>query len=113
MANVLYRNFLTSKARLAGGISIASIISHIEHVSSKRICSLSNRSCFQVLYAVKEYACTAIDVVARRTRLGFLNVQAAEEALPRIVELMARELKWSEQKKKVNPTDQNIVTFMS
>ncbi|XP_078142332.1 glycerol-3-phosphate dehydrogenase, mitochondrial-like [Centroberyx gerrardi] len=54
----------------------------------------------EVQYAIKEYACTAIDVVARRTRLGFLNVQAAEEALPRIVELMARNLSWSEQKKK-------------
>ncbi|MGH0120692.1 UNVERIFIED_CONTAM: hypothetical protein FKN15_035078 [Acipenser sinensis] len=55
----------------------------------------------EVQYAVKEYACTATDIIARRTRLGFLNVQAAEEALPRIVEIMGKELKWSEQKKKV------------
>ncbi|KAK1166067.1 glycerol-3-phosphate dehydrogenase, mitochondrial-like [Acipenser oxyrinchus oxyrinchus] len=54
----------------------------------------------EVQYAIKEYACTAIDIIARRTRLGFLNVQAAEEALPRIVEIMGKELKWSEQKKK-------------
>ncbi|XP_064183426.1 glycerol-3-phosphate dehydrogenase, mitochondrial isoform X1 [Anguilla rostrata] len=54
----------------------------------------------EVLYAIKEYACTATDVIARRTRLGFLNVQAADEALPRIVELMGKELGWSEQKKK-------------
>ncbi|XP_033900921.2 glycerol-3-phosphate dehydrogenase, mitochondrial-like [Acipenser ruthenus] len=54
----------------------------------------------EVQYAVKEYACTAIDIIARRTRLGFLNVQAAEEALPRIVEIMGKELKWSEHKKK-------------
>ncbi|XP_036400833.1 glycerol-3-phosphate dehydrogenase, mitochondrial [Megalops cyprinoides] len=54
----------------------------------------------EVLYAIKEYACTAIDVIARRTRLGFLNVQAADEALPRIVELMGRQLGWSEQKQK-------------
>ncbi|XP_063073538.1 glycerol-3-phosphate dehydrogenase, mitochondrial [Engraulis encrasicolus] len=52
----------------------------------------------EVLYAIKEYACTAIDVIARRTRLGFLNVQAADEALPRIVEIMAKELGWSEEK---------------
>lgn len=55
----------------------------------------------QVQYAIKEYACTAIDVIARRTRLGFLNVQAAEEALPRIVEIMGKQLRWSEQKKRV------------
>ncbi|RXN33484.1 glycerol-3-phosphate mitochondrial isoform X1 [Labeo rohita] len=54
----------------------------------------------EVQYAIKEYACTAIDVIARRTRLGFLNVQAADEALPRIVEIMGKELQWTEQKKK-------------
>uniref|UniRef100_A0A4W3HZE5 Glycerol-3-phosphate dehydrogenase, mitochondrial n=1 Tax=Callorhinchus milii TaxID=7868 RepID=A0A4W3HZE5_CALMI len=53
----------------------------------------------EVTYAVKEYACTAIDVIARRTRLAFQNIQAAEEALPRIVEIMAAELNWNEQKK--------------
>lgn len=52
----------------------------------------------EVRYAIKEYACTAIDVIARRTRLGFLNVQAADEALPRIVEIMAQELGWSQQR---------------
>ncbi|XP_048873270.1 LOW QUALITY PROTEIN: glycerol-3-phosphate dehydrogenase, mitochondrial-like [Brienomyrus brachyistius] len=54
----------------------------------------------EVQYAIKEYACTAIDVIARRTRLGFLNVQAADEALPRIVEIMGKQLRWSEQKKR-------------
>ncbi|XP_042566520.1 glycerol-3-phosphate dehydrogenase, mitochondrial isoform X2 [Clupea harengus] len=53
----------------------------------------------EVQYAIKEYACTAIDVIARRTRLGFQNVQAADEALPRIVDLMGKELDWSEEKK--------------
>ena len=37
----------------------------------------------EVRYAIMEYAATAVDVVARRLRLSFLNVQAAEEALPR------------------------------
>ena len=55
----------------------------------------------QVRYAVEEYACTAIDILARRTRLAFLNVHAAEEALPRIVEIMAKELKWDKQRQKV------------
>ncbi|KAJ8416964.1 hypothetical protein AAFF_G00328420 [Aldrovandia affinis] len=54
----------------------------------------------EVLYAIKEYACTATDVIARRTRLGFLNVRAADEALPRIVEIMGKQLGWSEQKQK-------------
>ncbi|TKS66378.1 Glycerol-3-phosphate dehydrogenase, mitochondrial [Collichthys lucidus] len=53
----------------------------------------------EVLYAIKEYACTAIDVIARRTRLGFLNVQAADEALPRIVQIMGKELDWCQERK--------------
>lgn len=53
-------------------------------------------------YGIKEYACTAVDMISRRTRLAFLNVQAAEEALPKIVELMGRELNWSELRKQVS-----------
>ena len=55
----------------------------------------------QVLYAVREYACTAIDIIARRTRLAFCNVHAAEEALPRVIQIMAQELKWSKQQQEV------------
>ncbi|KFP83315.1 PREDICTED: glycerol-3-phosphate dehydrogenase, mitochondrial [Apaloderma vittatum] len=54
----------------------------------------------EVVYGVKEYARTAVDMISRRTRLAFLNVQAAEEALPRIIDIMGKELNWSEQKKK-------------
>lgn len=55
----------------------------------------------EVRYACREYAATAIDVIARRLRLAFLNAQAAEEALPTIVSIMAEELKWSESEKRV------------
>lgn len=49
----------------------------------------------EVRYAVKhEYAQTAVDVLARRTRLAFLNVQAALEALPKVIDIMGEELKW-------------------
>ena len=56
----------------------------------------------EVTYALQEYACTTVDIIARRTRLAFLNVHAAEEALPRIVEIMAKELGWSKQKQQVH-----------
>ncbi len=36
----------------------------------------------EVKYAIKEYARTAVDIIARRTRISFLNVLAADEALP-------------------------------
>lgn len=51
-------------------------------------------------YAVREYACNAVDVIARRLRLAFLNVQAAQEALPIIIEILGEELKWSNDTKK-------------
>jgi len=54
----------------------------------------------EVKYAVREYARSAVDVIARRTRMCFLNVLAADEALPRIVEIMAAELGWSTKKQK-------------
>ncbi|XP_047514092.1 glycerol-3-phosphate dehydrogenase, mitochondrial isoform X1 [Pieris napi] len=53
----------------------------------------------EIRYGVREYACTAIDMIARRLRLAFLNVQAAAEALPGIIDIMAEELKWNESEK--------------
>lgn len=75
------------------------------HTMKERFCSWTVLTCLlsQVLYAIKEYACTAIDIIARRTRLGFLNVQAADEALPRIVEIMSKELDWSQERRTVAP----------
>ncbi|KAG6845059.1 hypothetical protein H0H87_001121 [Tephrocybe sp. NHM501043] len=55
----------------------------------------------EVRYAVThEYALTAVDVLARRTRLAFLNVQAALDALPYVVDIMAEELNWSHAERK-------------
>lgn len=53
----------------------------------------------EIRYGVREYACTAIDMIARRLRLAFLNVQAAQEALPIVCDIMAEELKWSKDEK--------------
>jgi glycerol-3-phosphate dehydrogenase len=54
----------------------------------------------EVRYAVRnEYALTSADFLARRTRLAFLDSQAALEALPHVIELMGEELRWSKAKK--------------
>lgn len=54
----------------------------------------------EVRYAVRhEYAQTAVDVLARRTRLAFLNAQAALEALPTVIDLMGEELRWDKKRK--------------
>ncbi|KAJ5226661.1 Glycerol-3-phosphate dehydrogenase [Penicillium citrinum] len=56
----------------------------------------------EVRYAVRhEYAQTAVDVIARRTRLAFLNAEAALEALPQVIDLMGDELNWTPSRKDV------------
>lgn len=53
----------------------------------------------EVLFAVQhEYAVHATDVIARRLRLGFLDNQAAQKALPRIVAIMASAGAWDDAK---------------
>ncbi|GAA6041779.1 hypothetical protein JCM8097_007156 [Rhodosporidiobolus ruineniae] len=47
----------------------------------------------------REYAATAVDVIARRTRLSFLNSEAALESLPTVIDIMAKELGWDEDRK--------------
>ncbi|KAJ2706054.1 mitochondrial glycerol-3-phosphate dehydrogenase [Coemansia sp. IMI 203386] len=55
----------------------------------------------EVRYAVQyEYALSAVDVIARRMRLAFLDAQAARESLPKVIEIMAAELKWDDKRKK-------------
>ncbi|THH27233.1 hypothetical protein EUX98_g6961 [Antrodiella citrinella] len=54
----------------------------------------------EVRYAARhEYAQTAIDVIARRCRLSFLNAQSALVALPRVVDILAEELAWDNTRK--------------
>lgn len=53
-----------------------------------------------VIWACREYACTIEDVLSRRTRLAFLNKDAALEAIPVIADIMANELGWTAETKK-------------
>ena len=65
----------------------------------------------EVAFACRqEYACTAVDVLARRTRLAFLDSKAAEQALPRVLDMMQAELGWSSAKKEQERKD--ALTFL-
>lgn len=60
----------------------------------------------EVRFAVRhEYAQTAVDVIARRTRLAFLNAQAALESLPTVIDLMGEELQWDKSRKELEWKD--------
>ncbi|KAG6052567.1 hypothetical protein E4U17_005657 [Claviceps sp. LM77 group G4] len=55
----------------------------------------------ELRHAVRsEAACTAADVISRRTRLAFLDVHAALGALPRVIDVLGEELGWTEARKK-------------
>ena len=45
----------------------------------------------------KEYAVNAVDVLARRLNLSFLNAKAAADAMPRVIAIMSEELGWSSE----------------
>ena len=50
----------------------------------------------EVIFAVdQEYALKPMDILARRTRLAFLDTEAARAAVPRVVKLMGDLLGWS------------------
>lgn len=68
----------------------------------------------EVVYAARaEYCQTAVDFLARRTRLAFLDIKAAEEALPRVVELLGAELKWSfmRRRREISDAKKFLSTF--
>ena len=53
----------------------------------------------EVLYGAREEAArSSVDILARRTRLGFLDHDATLAAIPRVSELLAGELGWDEEK---------------
>lgn len=80
--------------------ALSTVINGHSLTHGKRISPLYPFVDGEIRYAVRhEYAQTAIDVIARRTRLAFLDAQAALEALPQIVDIMAEELNWSEPRK--------------
>jgi len=54
----------------------------------------------EVRYACREYACTIEDILSRRTRLAFLNREAALQSISKVADIMAMELGWSNKVKK-------------
>ncbi|KAF6787083.1 glycerol-3-phosphate mitochondrial protein [Colletotrichum sojae] len=52
-----------------------------------------------------EMAQTATDLISRRTRLAFLDAESALRALPRVIDVMAEELSWSNARKSSEWTD--------
>ena len=55
----------------------------------------------EVVFACRqEYALCAVDVLARRTRLAYLDAEEAAKCIDRVVDIMGKELSWSWRRKK-------------
>ncbi|XP_030450948.1 glycerol-3-phosphate dehydrogenase SDP6, mitochondrial [Syzygium oleosum] len=55
----------------------------------------------EVAYCARyEYCESAVDFIARRSRLAFLDTDAAGRALPRVIEILATEHQWDRSRKK-------------
>eukprot|EP01062_Namystynia_karyoxenos_P074329 TRINITY_DN71218_c0_g1_i1.p1 TRINITY_DN71218_c0_g1~~TRINITY_DN71218_c0_g1_i1.p1 ORF type:complete len:721 (+),score=241.32 TRINITY_DN71218_c0_g1_i1:84-2165(+) len=60
---------------------------------------------YPILEAEVYYACrhecaeTCVDVIARRTRLAFLDAKAAKSVVPQVLDIMQKELGWSAQRR--------------
>ncbi|KAJ6836693.1 uncharacterized protein M6B38_324930 [Iris pallida] len=70
----------------------------------------------EVAYCARnEYCESAVDFIARRSRLAFLDTDAAGRALPRIIEILASEHKWdkSRQKLELKQAKDFLETFKS
>ena len=53
----------------------------------------------EVRYACREHAVTIEDILSRRTRLAFLNAEAARDAVERVAEIMTEELGWTAEER--------------
>ncbi|XP_021296014.1 glycerol-3-phosphate dehydrogenase SDP6, mitochondrial [Herrania umbratica] len=70
----------------------------------------------EVAYCARnEYCESAVDFIARRSRLAFLDTDAAGRALPRIIQILATEHNWdkSRQKKEIQKAKEFLETFKS
>ncbi|XP_043707198.1 glycerol-3-phosphate dehydrogenase SDP6, mitochondrial [Telopea speciosissima] len=70
----------------------------------------------EVAYCARnEYCESAVDFIARRSRLAFLDTDAATRALPRIIQILAAEHQWdkSREKAELQKAKEFLETFKS
>ncbi|XP_010543555.1 PREDICTED: glycerol-3-phosphate dehydrogenase SDP6, mitochondrial [Tarenaya hassleriana] len=70
----------------------------------------------EVAYCARHEFCeSAVDFIARRSRLAFLDTDAAGKALPRVIEVLATEHKWdkSRQQQEMQKAKEFLETFKS
>ncbi|CAA6662632.1 unnamed protein product [Spirodela intermedia] len=99
----LAQNFVRMKKTHAGrvvpGVMDSAAAKHLSHAYGNlahRVAAIA-----QVAYCARqEYCESAVDFIARRSRLAFLDTDAAGRALPRVIEIMAAEHGWDRRRRR-------------
>ncbi|KAF8662013.1 hypothetical protein HU200_056571 [Digitaria exilis] len=113
---VLAQNYKRMKKTYGGKVipgamdsAVSKHLSHAYGTLAEQVATIAQRLAHgypfleaEVAYCARhEYCESAVDFVARRCRLAFLDTDAAGRALPRIIEILASEHKWDKARKKV------------
>ncbi|XP_027366286.1 glycerol-3-phosphate dehydrogenase SDP6, mitochondrial-like isoform X2 [Abrus precatorius] len=123
---------VTYKGKVVPGIMDSSTAKHLSHAYgtlAQRVAAIAQNENLgkrlahgypfleaEVAYCARhEYCESAIDFIARRSRLAFLDTDAAGRALPRVIQILAAEHKWdrSRQKAELQKAKEFLETFKS
>ncbi|KAM5555940.1 glycerol-3-phosphate dehydrogenase SDP6, mitochondrial [Rosa sericea] len=127
-----YRRMKKSHGKVVPGVMDTAAAKHLSHAYgtfAERVAAIAQNENLgkrlahgypfleaEVAYCARnEYCESAIDFIARRSRLAFLDTDAAGRALPRIIEILATEHKWdkSRQKQELEMARKFLETFKS
>ncbi|CAH1443798.1 unnamed protein product [Lactuca virosa] len=122
----------TQNGTLVRGVMDTAAAKHLSHsygTMSQRVASIAQNENLgkrlahgypyleaEVAYCARnEYCESAVDFIARRSRLAFLDTDAANYALPRVIELLAAEHNWdkSRQNEEMDTAMKFLETFRS
>ncbi|MED6134017.1 Glycerol-3-phosphate dehydrogenase sdp6, mitochondrial [Stylosanthes scabra] len=123
---------ISYKGKVVPGVMDTASAKHLSHAYgtlAERVAAIAQDECLgkrlahgypfleaEVAYCARhEYCESAIDFIARRTRLAFLDTDAAGRALPRVIQILAAEHKWdkSRQKQELQKAKEFLETFKS
>lgn len=116
LAQQYVRNKVSYGGKIVQGIMDTAVAKHLSHAYgalAERVATIAQEENLgkrlahgypfleaEVAYTARhEYCESAVDFIARRSRLAFLDTDAARRALPRIIDILAAEHKWDKSRK--------------
>ncbi|XP_020584931.1 glycerol-3-phosphate dehydrogenase SDP6, mitochondrial isoform X2 [Phalaenopsis equestris] len=108
----------THNGKIIPGVMDSAVSKHLSHAygtSAERVAMIAQNENLgkrlahgypfleaEVAYCARhEYCESTVDFIARRSRLAFLDTDAARRAIPRVIEILASEHKWDKSRRKL------------